>query len=110
MVVRVPAIAACALVVIGISSTISMLEPILALYLAGLGVTPAAARPHYGAAAIVTTTMHPIVGRLSDRWGARPTMMLGLLLMSGMIAALGQAWSYVLRWFSSSSPPEPARW
>src|SRR4029079_8406281 len=32
---------------------------------------------------------------LSDRWGARPTMMLGLLLMAGMIAALGQAWSYM---------------
>src|SRR4029079_13104448 len=32
---------------------------------------------------------------LSDRWGARPTMMLGLLLMAAMIAALGQAWSYM---------------
>src|SRR5262245_27773360 len=40
MVIRVPAIAACALVTIGISSTISMLEPILALYLAGMGVNP----------------------------------------------------------------------
>jgi MFS transporter, DHA1 family, solute carrier family 18 (vesicular amine transporter), member 1/2 len=95
MIVRVPAIAACAIVVIGISSTISMLEPILALYLAGLGVTPARLGLIYGAAAIVTTTMHPLVGRLSDRWGARPTMMLGLLLMAGMIAALGQAWSYM---------------
>ena len=35
MIVRVPAIAACAIVVIGISSTISMLEPVLALHLGG---------------------------------------------------------------------------
>src|SRR5262245_29640058 len=38
MVVRVPAIAACALAVVGISATITMLEPILALHLAELGV------------------------------------------------------------------------
>jgi MFS family permease len=94
MVVRVPAIATCALVVIGISSTISMLEPVLALHLAGLGVNPARLGLIYGAAAIVTTTMHPFVGRLSDRWGARRTMMLGLALMAFMIAVLGQAGSY----------------
>src|ERR1051325_940046 len=40
MVLRVPAIAACALVVIAISATISMLEPVLALHLASLGGTP----------------------------------------------------------------------
>ena len=95
MIVRVPAIAACAIVVIGISSTISMLEPILALHLAELGVTPARLGLIYGAAAVVTTTMHPIIGRLSDKWGARRTMMLGLLLMTCMVAILGQAWSYM---------------
>ncbi len=94
MIVRVPAIAACAIVVIGISSTISMLEPILALHLAGLGVGPARLGLIYGAAAVVTTTMHPFIGRLSDRWGARPTMMLGLVLVAGTVALLGQAWSY----------------
>ena len=94
MVVRVPAIATCALVVIGISSTISMLEPILALHLAGLGVNPARLGLMYGAAAVVTTALNPITGRISDRWGARRTMMLGLLMMAAMIAVLGQARSY----------------
>jgi len=94
MIVRVPAIAACALVVIAISSTITMLEPILALQLAGLGVSPARLGLIYGAAAVVTTTMHPIIGRLSDRWGARQTMMLGLVLVAATLVVLGQAWSY----------------
>ena len=95
MVVRVPAIAACALVVIGISSTISMLEPVLALHLGGLGVNPARLGLIYGAAAVVTMTLNPISGRLSDRWGARRTMMLGLVMMGFMVAVLGQAWSYL---------------
>src|SRR5439155_17950027 len=82
MVVRVPAIAACALVVIGISSTISMLEPILALHLAGLGVSPARLGLMYGAAAVVTTTLNPIAGRFSDSRGSRRTMMLGLVMMA----------------------------
>src|SRR5206468_1690548 len=60
MVLRVPSIAACALVVIGISSTISMLEPVLALHLAGFGVNPARLGLIYGAAAVVTTMLNPI--------------------------------------------------
>jgi MFS transporter, DHA1 family, solute carrier family 18 (vesicular amine transporter), member 1/2 len=94
MVVRVPAIAACALAVVGISATITMLEPILALHLSGLGVNPARLGAIYGAAAVVTTACHPIVGPLADRWGARRTMMLGFALTAVMIAVLGQAWSY----------------
>ena len=94
MVLRVPAIAACALVVIGISSTISMLEPVLALHLAGLGVSPARLGLMYGAAAVVTTTLNPIAGRFSDRRGSRRTMMLGLVMMAVMVAVLGQSWSY----------------
>ena len=94
IVLRVPAIATCALVVIGISSTISMLEPVLALHLAGLGVNPARLGLLYGAAAVVTTTLNPLTGRLSDRWGARRTMMLGLAMMPVMLAVLGQVWSY----------------
>jgi DHA1 family solute carrier family 18 vesicular amine transporter 1/2 len=94
MVLRVPAIAVCGLVVIGVSATISMLEPILALHLSGLGVRPARLGLIYGAAAVVTTALHPVCGRLSDRWGARRTTMLGLGMMAVMIAVLGQAWSY----------------
>jgi MFS transporter, DHA1 family, solute carrier family 18 (vesicular amine transporter), member 1/2 len=94
IVLRAPAIATCAIVVIGISATISMLEPVLALHLAGLGVTPARLGLIYGAAAVGNTMLNPITGRISDRWGSRRTMMLGLLMMAGMIAVLGQARSY----------------
>jgi len=94
IVLRVPAIAACAVVVVGISATISMLEPILALHLAVLGVSPARLGLIYGAAAVVTTALHPVCGRLSDRWGARRTTMLGLAMMACVIPVLGFAWSY----------------
>jgi len=93
-VLRVPAIVACAFVVIAISATISMLEPVLALYLAGLGVTPARLGLIYGCAAVVTTTLHPVTGRLSDRLGSRRLTMMGLLMVACMIPILGQAASY----------------
>jgi multidrug resistance protein len=94
MVLRVPAIAACALVVVGISATISMLEPVLALQMSGLGVRPARLGLIYGAAAVVTTALNPVCGRLSDRVGARRLTMIGLLMTGCMIPILGQAWSY----------------
>src|SRR4029453_19214132 len=78
LVLRVPAIGICALVVIGLSATISMLEPVLALHMSALGVNPGRLGLIYGAAAIVTTVMNPICGRLSDRLGARRLMTLGL--------------------------------
>src|SRR6266850_1868421 len=58
LVLRVPAIAACTIVVIAISSTISMLEPVLSLHLNTLGVNPARIGLVYGMAAIITTMMH----------------------------------------------------
>jgi predicted MFS family arabinose efflux permease len=93
-VLRVPTIAVCALVVVGISATLSMLEPVLALHLSGLGVSPARLGLIYGVAAVVTTTLNPITGHLSDRVGARRLTMIGLLMMAAMIPILGQAWSY----------------
>jgi DHA1 family solute carrier family 18 vesicular amine transporter 1/2 len=94
LVLRVPAIAACALVVVGISATISMLEPVLALQMSGLGVKPARLGLIYGAAAVVTMALNPVSGRLSDRVGARRLTMVGLLMTGCMIPILGQAWSY----------------
>jgi len=94
LVLRVPAIAACAIVVVGISATISMLEPVLALHLSGLGVSPARLGLIYGAAAVVTTALYPVCGRLSDRLGSRRLTMIGLLMMACMIPVLGLAWSY----------------
>ena len=94
MVLRVPAIAACALTVVAISGTISMLEPVLSLYLNTLGVNPARVGMLYGAAAVVTTSLHPLCGRLADRFGARRMTMLGLIATACMTPILGQAWSY----------------
>lgn len=94
MVLRVPAIAACALAVVAISGTISMLEPVLSLYLNTLGVNPARVGMLYGAAAVVTTSLHPVCGRLADHFGARQMTMLGLIATACMIPILGQAWSF----------------
>src|SRR5207248_48391 len=94
LVLRVPAIGACALAVIGIASTISMLEPVLSLYLSTLGVGPARIGVLYGVAAIVTTSLHPVCGRLADRFGARRLTMIGLVATACMVPILGQAWSF----------------
>jgi len=94
MVLRVPAIAACALTVVAISGTISMLEPVLSLYLNTLGVNPARVGMVYGAAAVVTTSLHPVCGRLADHFGARRMTMLGLIATACTIPILGQAWSF----------------
>jgi MFS transporter, DHA1 family, solute carrier family 18 (vesicular amine transporter), member 1/2 len=94
MVLRVPAIAACALAVVMISATLSMLEPVLALHLAALGVNPGRIGLAYGAAAVATTALHPVCGRLADRFGARRITMVGLVMSACMLPILGHAWSF----------------
>jgi multidrug resistance protein len=94
LVLRVPAIAACALVVIAISGTVSMLEPVLSLHLSTLGINPARIGMVYGIAAVITTTMHPVTGRLADRFGSREMTMLGLVMAACTLPFLGFAWSY----------------
>jgi MFS family permease len=93
-VVRTPAIAACATAVVVASATISMTEPVLALHLANLGVGPARTGLIFGVAAVATTTLHPIFGRMADRWGARRLTLIGLLLMAPGVSILGQTWSF----------------
>ncbi len=94
LVLRVPAIAACTIVVIAISATISMIEPVLSLQLNTLGVTPARIGLIYGIAAVVTTTMHPFIGQLADQFGSRRMTMLGLVLAACTLPLLAHAWSY----------------
>jgi DHA1 family solute carrier family 18 vesicular amine transporter 1/2 len=48
----------------------------------------------YGAAAIVTTSLHPLCGRLADRFGARRMTMFGRIGPACLIPVLGQAWSF----------------
>jgi DHA1 family solute carrier family 18 vesicular amine transporter 1/2 len=94
LVLRVPAIAACALVVVAISSTLSMIEPVLSLHLNLLGVNPGRIGSVFGVAAVVTAAMHPICGRLADRVGSRKMTIVGLLMTTGMLPLLAQTWSY----------------
>jgi multidrug resistance protein len=94
MVLRVPAIAACAVTVVAVAATISMLEPILSLHLGLLGVNPGRIGTVYGVAAVATTSLHPLCGRLADRFGARQVTMFGVLLTAAMLPLLAQAASF----------------
>ncbi len=94
-VVRTPAVATCAAAVVAASATISMIEPVLALHLeSAFGAGPARIGLLFGVAAVATTMLHPIFGRLADRWGARRLTMIGLLLTGCALFALGRAWNF----------------
>ncbi len=93
-VLRTPAIAACATAVVTASATTSMFEPVLALHLATMQVGPARIGLVFGIAAVVTTTLHPVFGRMADHWGARRLTLLGLMLSAPGIVLLGQTWSF----------------
>jgi DHA1 family solute carrier family 18 vesicular amine transporter 1/2 len=90
---HLPAVAACSVAVVAASSTLSMLEPVLALHLGSLGIGPARIGLLFGIAALMNTFLHPMFGRLADRWGARRMMLLGLTLSALALPALGQSWN-----------------
>src|SRR5437879_25052 len=94
-VLQVPTIAACAVAVVIVSATMSMLEPVLAIFLGTtLAISPARIGLLFGIAAVVSTTLHPIFGRLADRWGARRLTLVGLAASAVTLALLGQTRSY----------------
>jgi DHA1 family solute carrier family 18 vesicular amine transporter 1/2 len=94
-VLRIPAVAACALAVVSASATISMLEPVLPLFLTtSLGVGPARIGLLFGIGAVFSTILHPIYGRLVNRWGGRRLTMIGLVLVACTLPLLSLAWSY----------------
>ena len=94
-VLRDPAVAACAAAVIAASATISMLEPVLPLFLsATLGIGPARIGLIFGLGAVISTVLHPIYGRLVDRWGGRRLTMIGLVLVACTLPILSRTWSY----------------
>jgi MFS transporter, DHA1 family, solute carrier family 18 (vesicular amine transporter), member 1/2 len=95
VVLRSRAVASCAAVVVAISATISMLEPVLPLHLtAKLGIGPARIGLIFGSGAVASSILHPIYGRLADRWGGRRMMLTGLPLVAGVLPLLAIAWSY----------------
>jgi multidrug resistance protein len=94
-ILRIPAVAACAAAVVSASSTISMLEPVLPLFLfSTLGLGPARIGLIFGIGAVASTALHPIYGRLVDRWGGRRLTMVGLVLTASVLPILSRAWSY----------------
>ena len=74
------AITITALVVVAAAATIAMLEPVLPLvFKVRLGLGPAAIGSLFGIAALCSSVMHPVYGRLSDRWGGWRLMMIGMI-------------------------------
>jgi len=95
VVLRSRAVAVCAGVVIAVSGTISMLEPVLPLYLtAKLGLGPARIGMLFGVGAVASAILHPIYGRLADQWGGRRLMITGLILAACVLPLMNLTWSY----------------
>jgi DHA1 family solute carrier family 18 vesicular amine transporter 1/2 len=93
-IIRAPAVAACAAAVVAGAATISMLEPVMALQLAQLGINPGRIGMVFGVAAAASTILHPIYGHLADRWGPRRLTLWGLLLTAAVLPLLGRVWSF----------------
>ena len=94
-VVREPKILLCGVVVVVAASTVAMLEPVLALWLASsIRLTPSRIGLVFGAAAAVATGLHPLYGRLADRFGSRLVTLIGLMLMALTLPVLSRAWSF----------------
>jgi MFS transporter, DHA1 family, solute carrier family 18 (vesicular amine transporter), member 1/2 len=94
-VIRDPAVAVCAMIVVAIASTLSMIEPSFAMHLqSSLLLGPARVGLVFAAAAVGNTLFHPLFGRLADTWGARHMTLLGLALTACALPLLGRTWSF----------------
>jgi multidrug resistance protein len=95
VILRVPAVAACAAAVVVGGGTIAMFEPMLSLFLADtIQLGPTRIGLVFGAGAVASAVLHPIAGRLADRWGSRRLTMLGLTAVAVMLPVLGRIWSF----------------
>jgi multidrug resistance protein len=84
---RARGVAQCAALVVIAAATLSMMEPIGALHLSALGNSPARIGIVFGAAALTNSLLHPLVGRLGDRFGAQ-TMTIAGLVVCGCVLPL----------------------
>jgi MFS transporter, DHA1 family, solute carrier family 18 (vesicular amine transporter), member 1/2 len=92
---RVRAVAICALTVVVGASTAAMLEPAVALWLSSdLNLNPSRVGVVFGVAAVAATALHPVFGRLADRWGGRRLTMIGLVVTALMMPLLSRAWNF----------------
>jgi MFS family permease len=72
-----------------------MQEPVMPLFLtARLGIGPARIGLLFGCGAVAAAIMHPIYGRLADRWGGRRLMLAGLPLVACVLPLINLTWSY----------------
>jgi MFS transporter, DHA1 family, solute carrier family 18 (vesicular amine transporter), member 1/2 len=93
--VRDPAMASCVLVVIVMSSTLSMFEPVLSLFLSTtIGLSPRQVGLVFGTAAVGSALLHPVNGRLADRFGSRRMMLIGLVAAAAVMPLLARAETY----------------
>lgn len=88
-------VAACAIVVIVVSSSLAMYEPVFSLHLASVvGLTPGRIGMVFGVAAIASAVLHPVYGRLADRFGGRRVMLTGLVVAAAVMPAVARAETY----------------
>ena len=89
-ILRVPAVAVCSAAVVVIGGTIAMVEPVLSLFLASeIHLGPARVGLVFGGSAVASAVVHPLAGRLSDRWGARRVTIAGLVATGCALPLLG---------------------
>lgn len=90
-----PAVATCTMAVVVIASTLSMLEPVLSLWLSShLNLMPGRIGLVFGIAAVAMAVLHPLYGRFADRWGGRRLTLLGLAATALTLPVLSRAWSF----------------
>jgi DHA1 family solute carrier family 18 vesicular amine transporter 1/2 len=95
VVLRVPAVAVCVAAVVAASATVSMLEPVLPLYLtATLRIGPARIGYLFGVGAVASTVLHPVYGAMVNRAGGRQLTAIGLVLVACLLPILSFATSY----------------
>jgi multidrug resistance protein len=94
-IVRVPAVATCAIAVIVGGGTIAMLEPVLSMFLStSIGLGPARIGLVFGGGALVAAVLHPVFGHIADRVGGRRLTLWGLAAIGAMLPLLSQSWSF----------------